>query len=374
MGPERAVNIRLLRLTSYLLGGAVLAVAAVSALADPTARAGDGRGPFQTALLVYAGVYVVIGLVLISKRPREPLPWLLLANGMIYSLSASSWLGQVFGSEFERRAGVVLYLAFGMASALLVQLFPTGHRLPGRWRWVTDLLVVGSMVFMLGQAAGVSVPEQPTLLTVVIVVAGAAFAVGMLGSVPVLLVRFRRSSGVERAQLKWYLFGVTVAVAFWFSPWPLLAAFAPMLPVGAIMVALLRYHLFDIDRVISRTAAYAVVTGCLVSTYVLLVTVMSRLLPDVVGGLGSGAGQPSIVVASATLASAAVARPILRRVQSSVDRRFDRARYDAARTVDEFGARLRTLADPATVVADLRDVVQRTVQPTHQTLWVRGSR
>jgi len=132
------------------------------------------------------------------------------------------------------------------------------------------------------------------------------------------------------------------------------------LPIS-IGVAVLRYHLFDIDRVISRTASYTIVTGFVVATYIVVVALISPLVR----------GSSSLAIAAATLTAAAIARPVLRRVQEAVDRRFDRARYDGQRTVDALGARLRDAVDVGLVSRDLVAAVNETLAPTKVSLWVR---
>jgi hypothetical protein len=132
----------------------------------------------------------------------------------------------------------------------------------------------------------------------------------------------------------------------------------------AIAVAVLRYRLWDLDRLISRTVTYAVVTGLLVLPYLAIVAATPRLV----------AGSGSLAVAAATLAAAAAFQPLRRRVQDLVDRRFNRRRYDAARTVDAFAARLRDQIDLDALNAELLSVVDQTMQPTRASLWLRPSR
>jgi hypothetical protein len=127
-------------------------------------------------------------------------------------------------------------------------------------------------------------------------------------------------------------------------------------------IAILRYRLYEIDRVISRTASYVLVTGALLGVYVLVVTTVGQLLPE----------SNALAVASATLAAAALFRPLLSSVQRVVDHRFNRARYDAERTVDAFASRLREEVDPDVVTVDLLQVVERTVVPEHASLWLRA--
>jgi hypothetical protein len=137
------------------------------------------------------------------------------------------------------------------------------------------------------------------------------------------------------------------------------------MPLFALSIgtAVLRYRLYDIDRIISRTTSYALVTGLVLGTYVAVVALVTRLLPQ----------SDALAVAAATLAAAAIARPVLRRVQDVVDRRFDRARYDAQVTVDEFARGLRTRVDPELVVDQLLGVVHQAIHPAQVSVWTSGS-
>ncbi len=180
---------------------------------------------------------------------------------------------------------------------------------------------------------------------------------------PILVVRFRRSVGEERQQLKWFVFCAAAAFALWWlQPWaPWMFLVVALLPGIGIAVALLRYRLYDIDRIISRTTSYALVTGLLIATFAVVVTAVSKFV-------GS---QSSVAVAAATLTAAALARPVLRRVQRAVDRRFDRSHYDAIRTVETFGMTLRQEVDPQQVCATLVATVQSSLMPGQVAVWVK---
>jgi hypothetical protein len=187
-----------------------------------------------------------------------------------------------------------------------------------------------------------------------------------------VVLRFRSSRGVERQQLRWVAAGAVVAVvgplllvpleAVGLLPtvdsfsWPLLLS----VPV-AVAVAVLRYRLWDLDRLVSRTVTYALLTALLVLPYLLVLPAVTRLA----GGAGN------LAVAAATLAAVAAFAPLRRRVQGLVDRRFNRRRYDAERTVAGFAARLREQVDLDALTAELLAVVDRTVQPTQASLWLR---
>jgi hypothetical protein len=191
----------------------------------------------------------------------------------------------------------------------------------------------------------------------------ALWLASMLAALVSLVLRFRASRGTERQQLRWVVAGATGAVA------GLLVGMAGVVvtyvavlcvPVG-VAVAVLRYRLWDLDRLVSRTVTYALVTALLAIPYLLILPAATRL----------AAGAGSLAVAAATLAAAAGFQPLRRRVQGLVDRRFNRRRYDAARTVDAFAARLRDQIDLDALQAELLAVVDQTMQPTQVSLWLR---
>jgi peptidoglycan/LPS O-acetylase OafA/YrhL len=187
-----------------------------------------------------------------------------------------------------------------------------------------------------------------------------------------VVLRFRSSRGVERQQMRWVAAGAAAAVGGLLVGLPSGLGIAPnwisfivypallSVPVG-VAVAVLRYRLWDLDRLVSRTVTYAVVTGLLVLPYLAIVAATPRLAE------GSG----SLAVAAATLAAAALFQPLRRRVQDLVDRRFNRRRYDAARTLDAFAARLRDQVDLDALHGELLAVVDQTMQPTQASLWLR---
>ncbi|MFZ0323664.1 MAG: hypothetical protein WAN48_05975 [Actinomycetes bacterium] len=340
-------------LLGVLLCGVVLAAWPVPAAVLTTRPVGD-EVLFRTVAL-WTLLNVALGAVMIWQRPRQLYPWLMFSAGLI--------MVRLETSAFHTGADSLYFVAPALP-ALLAQLFPTGRPIPGRWGWLTYLSPVALIGAMLtSRWLSDSSPAMAFL--------GVAWVVGLLATFPLVALRFRRSAGAERAQLKWFLFAVTAAFVLWLGSTVLIAfhpnagawgsAIALSLPVVAIAVALLRYRLYDIDRVISRTASYAVVSGLLLATYIAVAASISALI-----------GRAStIAVAAATLTAAALARPVLRRVQETVDRRFNRSRYDAIHTVDTFGSRLRNQVDPHHVSDDLVAVVNTTLQPNHITIWIR---
>ena len=189
-----------------------------------------------------------------------------------------------------------------------------------------------------------------------------------LAAVLSLAFRYRRAQTVERAQLKWLVYAAAVIVVALLATIPVastnlqnaIGSGAVALVPVAIGIAVLRYRLYDIDRVISRTVAYAILTGLLVGIYAGLVLLATRVL---------GVHTP-VAVAAATLAAAALFSPVRRRVQRAVDRRFNRARYDADQTVAVFAARLKDAADLDAVRDDLASVVHQALEPAHVSLWI----
>jgi hypothetical protein len=190
-----------------------------------------------------------------------------------------------------------------------------------------------------------------------------------IGSMAALVVRFRRSAGVERQQIKWFAYGAMIGiplglpaqVPFW---GPILELAQPPLLFAGLGIGMFRYRLYDVDRVINRTLVYGLLTAVLGLAYA-----AGSLIFVLVAGAGSD--PPSWLVAAATLVVAALFRPARRRIQAVVDRRFNRRRYDAARTVEVFSARLRDQVDLATLSAELLAVVDQTVQPAAASLWLR---
>jgi MFS family permease len=344
-------------------------------------------------------VMAVVGLVVTSKRPRQPIGWLLssiafllVAQAFAQRYARYAYIGghHLFAAKFAAWFGVWCWMpAFGMLG-LLFMLFPTGRTLSPRWRW----LAVAGIAFLaaIPFAALPALRDPGRLLLTAPSSAelphGGALAVISQGPLLVLLglgivtlvVRWFRSRGAERQQMKWFLLGA----AFLGASIVLLLVISNVqhtddptsTPIGiasqilglgavavAVGVAVLRYRLYDIDRVITRTVTYAVVTLVLAGAYLLV-----ALVPTVIVGSGHA---PTGLVAAGTLAAAALFRPVRRRIQTLVDRRFNRSRYNAAQTIDAFAARLREQTDIETVGAELRAVVAQTIQPSHVSLWLR---
>jgi len=271
---------------------------------------------------------------------------------------------------------------------LIVLLFPDGRPPSPRWRWmiwayaaVAMLWIAGAVTLTVGAIAGHKTQvDSGGNLQLLGGTGGAAgwwnvvqevffplLVVCWLASTASQAISYRRSSGERRQQLKWLMTGSAVVpagigIAFLLPGGAggvfALAGFAA-LPLS-IGVAVLRYRLFDIDRIISRTLAYAIVTGLLVGVYAGMVLLANRAVPD----------NTPVVVATSTLVAAALFNPLRRRVQRAVDRRFNRARYDAGLMVAAFAARLQDTVDLDSVRGDLAGVVQQALEPAHVSVWL----
>jgi hypothetical protein len=304
------------------------------------------------------------GALVASRQPANPIGWLFCAMGV--------WGGFVeMWEAFDYRS-----LPTGDAGAWV-----TGRPLTSRWRWVLWLLAAACVVGIPGQALNPENPDNP--LVVDSPVLEAAFIAGMMmllvamgGAIASLVVRYRRSTGIERLQLRQLVFAaaafvpiMVVAVPFYYDYVVVQAAVGLGLlglPVAAGL-AILRYRLYDIDVVINRALVYGSLTATLAAVYVGSVLLLQLAL----SGLTQGSG---LAVAASTLAVAALFRPARGRIQKTVDRRFFRSRYDAARTIESFGARLRDEVDLVALSSDLQAVVSETMRPAHVSLWLRDAK
>jgi hypothetical protein len=337
-----------------------------------------------------------VGVVLAGRRPRHPVGWLLLAFAL--ALTANGVAGEYAPYGLQARPGalpaaawVAMYypatalVAFACLGLILL-LVPTGSPPSPRWRWWAWLMAGVLAVLLLAMPLAARPPDwryrvvdNPLDLRpfdgALLLANRAALAVGVLGVMGgawSLVVRFRRARGTERQQLRWVVLAAALTGVGMLASVVLVAAGNEVLVgwVGGVCVAflplavgaaVLRYRLFDLDRIISRTLSYGVLTIILGLGYAGVVVGLGQLLRR----------DSNLVVAGATLAVAALFQPARRRVQQAVDRRFSRRRYDAARTIEAFSARLRQEVDLDTLTAELLAVVDQTMQPTQASLWLR---
>lgn len=344
---------------------------------------------------------IVVGFVLASRRPRLVTGWLFAAIGLLAGTGAAAdvlaaaglqraqppWWG-VAGAWY----GEWYWIPMIYVTLVFVPLvFPSGPPEGRRWRWITRA-ALATMTLAIAIAMLQERLDTPDDLTVAnpIGISGladveegiasafliaASFAFLLIAMIS-LAVRFRRSNGVERQQLKWFTSAATALILGFILQGVVDALFQTRLPSLDVVlfaltpiaagVAVLRYRLYAIDRIISRTVTYALVTALLVGVYVGAITVMSA-------AMGSLGGESPVAIATATLAAAALFRPARKAIQDRVDRRFNRARYDVERTLEQFRDRVRNDVDLERLCTDLVAVTDHALQPRTATVWLRTS-
>jgi hypothetical protein len=335
-------------------------------------------------LLPIAVSFLAVGALLSLKRPENPIGWLFLGFGLVAALN---YLAEQYVAHRPRFAhtDVMASIAahfwhpfFGLFVFAFL-LFPDGHLVSRRWRWVAWVAAVDYVLLGLTSPldTGYVGPDYPgakalfsgPVIDADTIVHGLLLSFNLL-VLPVagasLVVRLRRSTGRRHEQVR--LFAYTVAAVMLAFPLFLIVAggaygvlLLPLIPISA-GVAILRHRLFDLDIVINRALVYGALTVALGAVYLALVLL-----------IGLAVGRSGFAVAVSTLAVAALFRPARARIQGGVDRRFYRRRYDAARTLEAFGAHMRDELDLETLADDLRGVVADTVQPAHVSLWLRRS-
>jgi MFS family permease len=356
----------------------------------------DPTGPVGVAVMSAAIlVWSFVGSLIAARRPSHPIGWLLAGIALVWALQECSFGYAAYGLvahpgslpaalpvALSHRPMEPLIL---LGPALLFLLFPDGRLPSARWRPVAWTGVAAAAVLMLGWIAapdaiaafGIRNPVQigPALLSILnplTVVAFLLLLVVLLAAAVSSWLRLRRARGQARQQLKWFAYATAfLPVGFGlliFGPSDTTdrigGALAAVGSVGmplAVAVAIFKYHLYAIDRVINRTLVYGALTVLLGGVYAGIVLALGQLLGR----------QSSLVVAGATLAVAALFQPARRRIQQAVDRRFNRRRYDAAKTIQAFSTRLRDEIDLDTLAAELLAVVNQTMQPTQASLWLR---
>jgi hypothetical protein len=362
---------------------------------------GASREPDYWSGLLLIG-YATVGALVAARRPGNAVGWLLLAVALAMALGTfcevygltPTYPGRLAAAWF---AGWAWYLWLCLAGVFLALVFPTGRLLSRRWRpaaWLGAVGLAGCIVgaaFKPGELAVSGPVDNPLgapgtagdMFGIVENVGFACVALSLVLAGLSIVLRFRWARGTERQQLKWFSVAGLVMVAGivvstmslpfergWGEVlgsvgWSMfLLAFIVGIPV-ATGIAILQHRLYDIDVVINRTLVYGSLTAILAATYLASVLVLRLVLGPVIG-------ESDLAVAGSTLAVAALVRPLRSRIQTTVDRRFYRARYDASRTLEAFTRRLRDQIDLEALGTDLRTVVRDTVQPAHVSLWLRG--
>ena len=388
-----------------MLGVVTLGLGACNVVLDRlTHQAGTG-GAAADAFITAAGVVpaTAVGVLLAARRPRNPIGWLMLAIVIVEIVPAGQYLILDYrmhhGSLRLGWAAVVLeecWPMFLVAVSLLLWLFPDGTLPAGRWHraatagavgWLLVGLVTSSRGVLVAaagdvriQASGSLANPSPAAFRVLDVLVIAGTLVSWVAWLAIQIPTYRHASGVHRQQLKWLYSGAAIFVFAYFGVF--LATLAVkaipgwnnqsvtnVLAIGGtaalpacLGVAVLRYRLYELNRVVSRVVSYSLITALLAGVFAGLVLLATRVLPF----------RSSVGVAVATLVIAALFNPLRRRVQRAVDRRFDRARYDAEAVVVAFSARLRRTVDLDAIRGDLVAVVHEAFQPAHVSVWLPG--
>jgi hypothetical protein len=393
--------------TSSVIAWSILALSVAVGAAGALLATSDLATAFESGGLTFSIpslAFCAVGALVASRLPHNPVGWLILAFGLISVLS-------LFGEQYARvglsrgetlpGANIVLGALAVFADwappgflALAFLLYPDGRLPSRRWRpvaWVA-LTVAGvscfAGAFTPGAVLGIRGTNNPLgdaeladSLAPVLSLASLLLVVVFILCAASLVIRFLRSHGDERQQIKLFAFSASMIAVFILMGnaaeamtggaddgfgdriaiivFPILLSGIPL----AIGVAILRYRLYDIDRIISRTLAYSVLTGVLVGGYLLAVLALQSILPV--------SEDSPLVIAVSTLGVVAASGPLRARIQRAMDRRFNRGRYDAERVIAQFGSRLRTEVQLESLSHDLIGVVRTTIHPTHVSLWLR---
>lgn len=371
---------------------------AALALAVVVAGAVTGTGPLfdRVTSVAFGLAFIVSGALLVVHRPDNPVSWLV-------TLPVLYFVGDVVADAVREVVGEgarlwVLWAEQALfaptvfpVAALLPLLFPTGRPPTPRWRWAVPTGVAAVTLLTIGNATapdllldlgldGVPADLANPAAVLPVPVAGLALTLGstafvtaFLTGVAAIVVRARRASGVERQQLRWFARAAALALTGWLLAvvleglghqdlgGPAFGTGLSLLPV-AVAVAILRFRLYDLDRVVSRTITYALVTAVLVSVYAGMVVAAQRVV-------GRGGEVSDVAIAASTLTAAALFRPVLSRLRALVDHRFNRTGEQARRSAAEFGQRVRDEVDLHSLTHDLQQAVTKALQPTHVAVW-----
>jgi hypothetical protein len=359
----------------------------------------SGTDLWSMPVVVAPLAFAVVGALVASRQQRNPVGWQLLAVGvfMTANLAGESYAryalltapGSLPGGLYGAWLGWSYAPIVAILAVFLPLYFPTGRLLSPRWR---PVLWLGAGFLVLAVAGNalwpgpdvlvpgvdpvrnpvVFLPRAKPLFELLQGLAGLCLLPAIGGAIAALVVRFRRSRGVERQQLKWFTYAAALAplppLAYNVDPriFELLRpVIFPLVPIS-VGVAILRYRLYEIDRIINRTLVYGLLTVLLGAVYTAGVFGLGQLLNPVTG-------ESALAVAASTLAVAALFQPARRRIQAVVDRRFNRRRYDAAKIIEAFSTRLRDQIDLDTLSSELLAIIDQTMEPTRVSLWLRPS-
>jgi hypothetical protein len=358
------------------------------------------RGSFDFASVLYAlmaPMTAVVGALILWSHPHNRVGWIMLALGFCLGLTMFTQAYAVFGANRMPNplpgyewAALVSQFAWALVflpGILLLLLFPTGNFLSPRWRWVAwcaVIVVVGGSVPLFFatpvEVAGVSVANPlgalPTERVLPVASAGFALILVLLTiSLVGIVLRYQRAQGSERQQIKWLMYAAAVLITA--------ESFGFILPsntIGALLInltalgipiaigiAILRYHLYDIDIIIRKTLTYSIVVGLLLFIYFGSVILLQRIVAGMIGN------NSEIITVISTLIIAALFVPLRNRIQEAIDRRFYRKKYDAQQVLQKFAVTVRDETDLDKLTGELLNVVNETMQPKNTSVWLKKS-
>jgi hypothetical protein len=386
----------------------LLALTVVFTVLYPLSRDAATTAVNFAIAILFVAAFQTMGALIASRRPENPIGWVFCGMGL--ALVAAVFFGNYAQYSLVVEPGALPWaataawvgnwiwlIALGPLGFFLL-LFPDGRPLTPRWRIVVWLLAAALAGWFVSQAlvpgpllnAGYESVDNPYgiealggILRLVGTVSSVLLLVTVLASVIAIVLRFLRSGGDERRQIKWVAYaGAVVALCLIvqltvLTVLPETGLLVEVLNLGLVVsltgvplaagVAILKYRLYEIDTIINRTLVYGVLTALLALVYVGNVVVLQTLFRTLTGG------DSQLAVVASTLVIAALFNPLRRRIQTLVDRRFYRRKYDAAKTLEAFSARLRDETDLDRLGEELVSAVRETVQPAHVSLWLRGT-
>jgi hypothetical protein len=401
------------RSVAAALGWLVLSFCAVSyamALLLVNLSSVSGGTPIVPPQVLAFLAFPMVGALIVTQRPRNTVGWLFCAIGLGTSITSFSggYVTHALAVHADAQLATGLIDALGNAvwilnlglGSLLLFLFPDGRLPSRRWRFVFWLDVAGIVAVSLssllypgpleshGRVVNpIGIPVAAPLLNAITSIGQTLFIPLALSAVVSVIVRYRREEGTQRQQIKWFAYGAALLVLTIFVTVIVVTALTPsgqdgsnsllsnvgfslafiMLPIGA-GIGVLRYRLYDIDLIINRTLVYGSLTAILAGVYFGTVVGIQQLVRLI---SGQQAEQNPLVIVLSTLLIAALFTPLRQRIQQFIDRRFYRAKYDTARTLERFAATLRQDVDLAELREHLLGVVMETMQPAHVSLWLR---
>jgi hypothetical protein len=381
---------------ALLLGGLVLSRAASSTVPE-LPFGGETEDGSVVANLITLLPFSVVGAIIASRHPRNTIGWLFCSVGVTIGLNsfagdyAEFWLASGFGTSSLGETAAwfsswLWSLLVYIPTSFLLLLFPDGRLPSPRWRPVAWCAALGAA----GGVGGYALEAGPLVdfpqianpygvdspIVGIVGLAGSIVAAGcMVASAVSLIVRLRRAGSVERQQIKWLAYGGAVVVGtigvgglitLWSVPVSIVIMSLALLGLPIFTgIAIVRYRLYDIDLLINRTLVYGVLTTTLVALYLGGVVVLQRIFVALTGE------QSTLAVVASTLVIAALFNPLRRRIQSFIDKRFYRRKYDAKKTLEAFSSKLRDETDLEALNDDLVGVVAETLQPAYASVWLR---